>query len=383
VSALLEPRSGEELAKLLREHSAGSRSVFVRGGGSRIGIANFTEPEETPDSWLSTRGLTGISELDAAEGVVSVGAGTPLAELAAAAKEAGWELPLDPPGATSTVGGVLAAGSPGPRWSAPRSAVLGMSVVLATGERARTGGRVVKNVTGYDLAKLHVGSFGSFGVIESAWLRLRPRPERVHVMVADLGDSAARGARALAAARYFTVRVAALRGSKLVLELAGDAPAVEADRSRCAAELGAEAGSAGLIDGLREFAGAARGQDANPTALHLRVSVVPSRVPEASRVLGDLGAETVAYPAHGLVYARVQLPKEPPLPDELERFLAGARAAAVARIGFLRLEAAPDWVKRGRDVFGESPATLPLLRSLKGEFDPHGILNPGRFAGSL
>jgi glycolate oxidase FAD binding subunit len=383
-----EPRSGDALAKILREHSAARRPLFVRGGGSRTGIANLTKSvpragEDATGQWLSTRGLAGIFELDAAEGVVQAGAGTPVAELAAAADDSGWELPLDPPGAGATLGGVLAAAAPGPRWPEPRAVVLGMGVVLATGERTRTGGRVVKNVTGYDLAKLHTGAFGSYGVIESAWLRLRPRPEQVLVLAAKLGDPETRFTLALAAARRFTARVAALRNDVLVLELAGDAPAVEADRSGCVAELGATEASPDEIRRVREFAGEARGADASPDALHVRVSVLPSALAGAVHVLEGIGAEVVAHPARGLVYARAPLPGAPPLPDAVAQVLSGALAAAVARIGFLRIEAAPDWVKRGRDVFGDSPATLPLLRALKAEFDPHGILNPGRFAGAL
>jgi len=366
---------------LLRERSAGHRPVRVVGGGSRSAIENWTPPADEPAEWLSTRGLAGIAELDAAEGVASVGAGTRLAELAAAADEAGWELPLDPPGAGATVGGVLAAGAPGPRWSAPRAAVLGMGVVLATGERTKTGGRVVKNVTGYDLAKLHVGSFGSFGVIESAWLRLRPRPERVEVLTAELGDPQAQ--RSLTFARLATARVAALRQSTLVLELAGDAASVEVDRVRCARELGAQSGDPGLIDALRDFAAEGRAHGATCPDLQLRASVLPSAVPDARRVLSELDAEVIAYPADGLLYAKLPLPPEPPLPDPVEKMLAGAQAAALSRVGFLRIEVAPEWVKRGRDVFGESPATLSLLRALKDQFDPERILNAGRFAGAL
>jgi glycolate oxidase FAD binding subunit len=375
-----EPSSGEELAKILRDHSAARRAVFVRGGGSRAGIANWTDAR---GSRISTRALAGITELDGAEGVVEAGAGTPLADLVAAANGAGWELPLDAPGPGATVGGVLAAAAPGPRWPAPRAAVLGMHVVLATGERTRTGGRVVKNVTGYDLAKLHVGSFGSFGVIESVWLRLRPRPERVEVLGATLADPETRGERALAAARRPTARVAALEGARLTLELAGDGAAVEADLRACATDLGAEEAPPDSVRRLREFAGEARAADSRPDALHLRASVLPTAVGGAVRQLEGIGAEVVAHPAQGLVYARVPLPDGPPVPPEVERLLAGARAAALARIGFLRIEAAPGWVKRGRDVFGESPATFPLLRSLKAEFDPHGILNPGCFTGAM
>ena len=103
----------------------------------------------------------------------------PLRDVREALAASGWELSLDPPGRDSTVGGCLAAASVGPRalgLGLPRDQVLGLTVSLASGERVRCGGRVVKNVTGYDLNKLYTGSFGSLGVIESAWLRLRAAP---------------------------------------------------------------------------------------------------------------------------------------------------------------------------------------------------------------
>ena len=374
------PGSGEELAKLLREHTAARSPLFVRGGGSRSGIGNL---RRGVGARLETHGLAGIDELDRSEGVVRAGAGTPLAELAAAAADAGWELPLDPPGSGATLGGVLAAAASGPRFPEPRAAVLGMTVALATGERARSGGRVVKNVTGYDLAKLHVGSFGSFGVIESVWLRLRPRPERVRVLVAELEDPRTRFGLALAAGRRGTARVAVLQGARLVLELAGDAAAVDADTRLLDGALPVAEADSGSVEAARAWAGEGCSDDDAPGALALRASVLPSAAEAANARLGGLGAETLVHPVRGLVYARIALPPDATVTESLAELFAGARAAALARIGFLRIEAAPDWIKHELDVFFETPQAVGLLRALKRQFDPAGILNPGRFAGAL
>ena len=171
-------RSAVEAAQRPRARR-GSRCWFVEG----VTGWRWATPPPRADAVLSTERLVGIDEFDPSEGVCHVLSGTPLSELRERVAATGWELPLDPPGAGSTVGGCVAAASLGaPVLSGsepPRDIVLGLEVALASGQRTRCGGRVVKNVTGYDLNKLYTGSFGALGVIEAAWLRLRPKPDRV------------------------------------------------------------------------------------------------------------------------------------------------------------------------------------------------------------
>jgi glycolate oxidase FAD binding subunit len=174
IGVTLAPASVEALGGALRTLRERDLAAIVRGGGTRLGLGN---PPRRAACFLSTERLAEVEELDA--GRAGPGrAGTPLTELRAAANARGWELPLDAPGRGSTVGGVLAAAALGPRaqgYGLPRDLVLGLDVVLGDGTLTRCGGRVVKNVTGYDLAKLYTGSLGTLGVI-AAWLRLRPRP---------------------------------------------------------------------------------------------------------------------------------------------------------------------------------------------------------------
>ena len=144
-------------------------------GGTRVVLGN---PPLRADVRLDLGALRGVLELDRSEGVCHVRGATPLSELREALAGTGWEVPLDVSDA-STVGGALACNAVGPRTHGqglPRDVVLGLSIAHASGKRTRCGGRVVKNVTGYDLNKLYTGSFGTLGVIVSAWLRLRPRP---------------------------------------------------------------------------------------------------------------------------------------------------------------------------------------------------------------
>lgn len=378
LEATLRPESGEALAEVLRALSAEQVPALVRGGGSRLAMANAPCRARV---LLDTSALGFEPEPDAEEGVMRCSAGSRLTALRDGLAGSGWELPLDPPGPAATLGGALSAAAVGPRYAMPRDHVLGLGVVLPTGERIRCGGRVVKNVTGYDLAKLFVGSFGSYGVIEWAWLRLRPAPETSRVVVAD-GEI--EWARILAAARRPSVRAAALADAglleaegparRLVLELAGDAAAVTADAAWLEAECGAREGDTAALAQARDA------QAAGP--LRIRIAALPSELPAAADVLRQAGGQLLVHPARGLAWARFALSG----PDDeagIDRALAAATRAAAGASGSRRIEEAPFGARVGREVFGGADASLALERALKEQYDPLGILNPGRFVGGL
>lgn len=375
LEATLRPNGGETLATALRLLSEEALPTLLRGGGTKLATANAPCRARV---LLETGGLAEPAEIDAEEGVARVPAGARLSALRAALAGSGWELPLDPPGRDSTLGGALAAAAQGPRFGSPRDVVLGLGVVLASGERIRCGGRVVKNVTGYDLAKLFVGSYGSLGVIEWAWLRLRPVPEETRVCVAPLAADEEADAAALAAARRPTVRVAAIvdedAARKLVVELAGDAAAVEQDAAALASMLGAAPGDGGAIDAVREAQGAG--------PLRVRIAGLPSGLGPAADALRDGGGAVLAYPARGLVWARFAL-EGPEDERSAARALRAANEAARRADGACLLEASPVAAREGREVFGGTAGTLALERAIKRQYDPAGILNPGRFVGSL
>jgi glycolate oxidase FAD binding subunit len=376
LEATLRPRGGEQLAAALRLLAEDGVPALVRGGGTRLAAANAPCRARV---LLETSGLTEPPELDLEEGVARLPAGATLAALRAALAGSGWELPLDPPGAGTTLGGALAAAAQGPCFGSPRDVVLGLGAVLAGGERIRCGGRVVKNVTGYDLAKLLVGSYGTLGVIEWAWLRLRPAPEETRVCAAPLGLGEEDDAAALAAARRPTARAAALVDRagderRLVVELAGDAAAVAADAAALAAAHGATPAPGDALAELREAQGAG--------PLRVRIAARPSGLPAAAAALRAAGGAILAYPARGLLWARFPLDG----PDDeraAERALAAANEAARRAGGACLIECAPLAARVGREVFGGTAATLALERAVKRQFDPSGLLNPGRFAGGL
>jgi glycolate oxidase FAD binding subunit len=382
--ATLEPPDAAALAAAVATLDRLSVGAVVRGGGTQIGMGN--PPRRSASLQLSTLRLAGIDTLDADEGVCHALAGTPLAELAAAAEAEGWELPLDALDPASTLGGALASASVGPRcqgFGRVRDHVLGLEVVLASGERVRCGGRVVKNVTGYDLNKLHTGAFGTLGVIEGAWLRLRPRPERTLLLEAAPEDVAPACAMGLAAARRATARVAALvlpsgGALSLLVELAGDARSVESDAAALRREAGAVDAAPDALERVRRLQS---GVPAEP-GMRFRLALLVSRLVPALSSLREFGAELLVYPGLGLVFAGY------PIIGSDSRATADAAWSRVARVARtadapFRLESAPAWAKRGHDVFGDRDPAQFLIESLKRRFDPGRVLNPGRFAGHL
>ncbi len=390
---LARPKSREELGGLLARLCEHRVPVLVRGSGTR---AEWGNPARAGRVVISSAGLDGIRELDADEGVVCAGAGTPIASLQRAAEESGWTFPLDPPGGSTTLGGTLAADGLGPRHTAygrARDLVLGLEVCLGDGASTRSGGRVVKNVTGYDLAKLHIGALGTLGIISEAWLKLKPAPEQTRVMSGVAPDAPA----VLEAARLPGVRAAAWLDAELaaavepgrelaprvVVELAERGDVVETAETRLAERFGLSRAEPAVLERVR----AAQGSRPEPVGMRFRIAALPSRLASATASLGAVGAAWMAYPASGLLYARFR----PGAGDAHSDLGAAAvrdawsRVATIARDagGHARLEAAPIEARRVRDVFGEAPAGQPLFRELKTRFDPAGILNPGRFSGGI
>lgn len=391
VSKTLHPRDADELADVLSKLEGSGLGVLVRGGGSALDRGN---PPRRADLVLATDAITGIDEFDCDDGVLHVAGGTPLADVRAAANAEGWELPLDPPGETATVGGVLALAGSGPRelgWGAARDCVLGLDVVLPGGMRTHCGGRVVKNVTGFDLAKLYTGSLGALGVIDGAWLRLRPRPGVVQTFSGAGEDRDALLEWSLGVSRRLTARAVAVacpRAAREItgvetgawhwwVELAGEEAAVERDAAALLADgPGARHGSDGL-DAVRAF----QGRRLDSGGLRARLDLLPSRLSAASAALVPAIFGQLIYPGLGTLYAYAG-------PETLEaatRLCAevAAGGASVRGRGRVCLESLPPAAKTTGDVFHLSAGERRIFASLKQRFDPESLLNPGRGPGAL
>jgi len=374
VNATLVPRDADDLSALLVALGEERCAAIPLGAGTQLGLGNAPR---RADCFVSLEAFSGVDELDASEGVCHAGAGTPLAELRARVAEAGWELPLDDAGRGGTLGGALATAALAPRalgFGRPRDVVLGCEVVLADGLRTRCGGRVVKNVTGYDMAKLYVGSLGALGVITGAWLRLAPRPAAVRVLQGDETSDAEAVELGVFAARLSTAHSCLLcdetRGLRATVELAGDEASVDQDAQQLEAR-GLRRANPALRDAAaaRRFAGL-RG------SLRIAVSALPMRLASCVMELRGLDAELLVLPGLGLVCARAS-------EQDADGLFDAAARAARAGGGRTLCERAPHEAKRGRDVFAAPAADAALTRALKARFDPNDVLNRGRFAGGV
>jgi glycolate oxidase FAD binding subunit len=356
-------------------------------------------------------------EFDAENLVVTAEAGVRLGDLARLLAERREFLPLDPARMDRrTVGGVLATNASGPSrllYGTARDLVLGLRVALGTGERIRCGGKVLKNVSGYDLNKLVIGSLGTLGVITEATCRLLPMPAaRATVAGAfpDLPRAAAVIARSLqsyllpeamelldAQAMRAAPRLALghAAGYGLAVSLAGSPETVERQRrdfTRFFTEGGAGATSTldaeespaawrEIRDLLEETAG-------TPERLRLKLAVpiaeTPAFVGKAEELLRSRQwrGRVAAHAGSGIVRAAGEIPAGAP-PEAVRDGVEALRRAAEAAGGSLVVEGLPGSAKRRLDAWGKPGEGLSAMRRLKQEFDPGGLLNPGRFVGGI
>ncbi|KAA3518685.1 FAD-binding protein [Agrobacterium vitis] len=217
MSAFLAPQTEDEAAAIIAESAAKGRTLAIRGGGTRSGFGNRLET----DAILSSTGLSGIIAYNPAEMVLTAKAGTPMAEIERAVTEKGQSLAFEPPdhrglmGTTGepTIGGAFSVNASGPRRfvaGAARDHLLGVRFVNGKGEAIKAGGRVMKNVTGLDLAKLLAGSHGTLGFLTEVTFKVLPRPRLTQtVVVSGLDDAAAAHAMAVALAMPVEVTGAA------------------------------------------------------------------------------------------------------------------------------------------------------------------------------
>ncbi len=356
MSARVEtPGSAREAAELL---ASGAR-VRPRGGGTKWGWADAP----VPDVVLSTAGLAGIRELNAGDLTAVVGAGTPLAEVEAACAEHGLMLALDPPADGATVGGIVAAADSGPlrhRYGAARDLLLGVTVALPDGTVARSGGKVIKNVAGYDLPKLFAGSLGTLGTIAEVVVRLHPRPGTTATTV-GAGDKAAlaRAALALAAAPLELERldVRWAGGKGVLLAQAGGVSAVA--RAERAAGLMRDAGleAAAQEDDDELWAEQGAGQR-DPAGTVLRVAGLPAGLERVLASAEHHGAALVGRAGIGTSWLRL----DPAAVDAVREELAPFPCVVT--------DGPP-----GLDRLGtRDPALVALERRVRERFDPAGAL---------
>jgi glycolate oxidase FAD binding subunit len=378
------PASFEDAAAALARASEEGLAVRARGAGTK---RSWGQPAREPDVELALHRLDSVVEHNAGDLTAVLEAGVRLADAQAAFASAGQMLALDPPlgdGDAATIGGVVATADTGPlrhRYGAPRDLLLGVSVALADGTVARSGGKVIKNVAGYDLAKLFAGSFGTLGLILQVVVRLHPLPPRTATLVgrSDEPRALARASLRLAQAplELEALDVAWDDGSGLVLaRFAGNSAGEQAEKTALTVrEEGLETEI--VADDAGTWSHQRLRQRASEGAI-VRVSALPAGLDRVVRAAGRLRASLVGRAGIGLAYIR--LPPGEPADlvagvEELRRELAPARAVV--------LDAGAE-VRERVDVWGEhEEGLLRLSRAVKERFDPRGVCNPGVFVGGI
>ena len=403
MSENLKPCDHAEVEEAIRWALSGDKTLEVVGRGSKRSIGRAAQWDAT----LDLSGLSGITLCEPAELVLSAKAGTPLAEIEAVVAANNQELAFEPMdygpllgGATdsATIGGVLAANLSGPRRikaGAARDHFLGASAVSGRGETFKAGGRVVKNVTGYDLCKLLAGSWGTLAALTEVTVKTLPRAETeetvlaldldpataVKAMTAATGSFAdvSAAAHVPAAAAKHLAEFAAAGSAVTAFRLEGVAPSV-AHRKGLLEELAKAFGALGALpaEASREFWRAIR--DVKPFAadgpasarIIWRISTAPSRGAEVGNALAERAQAELLYDwAGGLIWAAL-----PPSDD------AGAivvRSVVAAAGGHATLIRAPAAIRSKVDVFTPEAAPLAALsKRVRESFDPRGVLNAGR-----
>lgn len=393
--ASVAPTTIEQLQSVLSEaHKAGICVVPI-GGGTHLGAGNIPT---SYDVAISLAGMHRIIAHEPADLTVTVEPGVRLAELQSTLAEHGQFLPLDPPcDPSATIGGVLAANASGPlrhAFGTARDWLIGIRVVHADGSVSKSGGRVVKNVAGYDMHKLYVGSLGTLGIIAEATLKIAPRPQAESTLVIAC-RSAAHAAEMIIGAHDAGL---ALHAAELLSPPASNAIFGE---SVWAALLRVAGGSGAVERSLREIDGASAATGASverrdagddwgawsaafrPGALALRVSVMPSHVAEAVQVLDrrftGAGGRLSATVTAGVIRANLQ----PGRDARAGALVEAAREVAARYDGSVVVDAAPPLLKQEIDVFGPLRSDFAIMKRLKEEFDPNRILSPGRFMGRI
>ena len=356
---------------------------------------------------LSLRRLDKVLDYQPTDMTATVEAGLSLASLQQTLGEYGQWLPIDPPSSERvTIGGLLATNLSGPARLSQgtiRDSLIGLKIARADGTLIKGGGRVVKNVAGYDVPKLFCGSFGTLGVIVEATFKLRPKPasqavlglsfpsaqEAMNLSLQILGSELQPFFMELANFSPLQTGESALP-YQLFIGLAGVAEEVRYQSVRVQEMMGAggnavqwqERDEQALVQTLRDF------PVTGSAALRCKVSLLPDKTAtfcketEAEASSRGFSAQLLVHAGNGIVLSRFSNVEESS-PERLLSFIDWLRILTKRLDGYLVIEGIDPALKERADVWGHVGGALPLMKRLKETLDPNGILNPGRFVGGI
>ncbi len=412
--AIARPGSREQVGELLRLAHAEQLTVSAGGSLTKQHLGGIPRPI---DLMVSLERLNRITDYQPNDLTLSVETGIRMADLTATLRKKGQMLPLDPPfGAQATVGGVIATNGSGPNrlaYGSARDMVLGVHFVTGDGTLAKSGGKVVKNVAGYDVAKLLIGSLGSLGIVTDVTFKTFPVPPARATFLAgfpDLGQVLRAAHRILhspfaaealdlldrEAWNLLPVRPELSSAFVLAVRTAGPEPVVE----RMGQEIPTLLHAAGSLEimplagqeesdlwtGIQEFTPLFLGAQDNGVVV--KSSVVITRMEDvlaaARRIASEskLASATLTRAGTGIVYSYLWTQA-----DASDAALASSCESLVRQTEQLGGRAIVEWapmnVKEKINIWGSLRDDFALMQLLKSQFDPHGILNPGRFYGGI
>jgi glycolate oxidase FAD binding subunit len=400
------PETIERVSEVLRTASEQSKAVAPVGRGAFLHIGGSPRRYD----WaLSLQRLNRIVDYQPADMTVTAEAGLTLARLQEILGEHGQWLPVDPPlPEQATIGGIIAANLSGPARLSQgtiRDFLLGLKVVQADGTVIKGGGRVVKNVAGYDLPKLYCGSFGTLGVIVEATFKVRPRPE-VQTLLSLAFPSPEKamelGLRLLGSElQPFFLELtnfdplenqqSEAQMSHLFVGFAGLAEEIAYQRARLRELLG-DGGlvvkewegedERSLIRELRDF------PVAREATLRCKTSVLPTQIAtfcnavQEEALLRALPVRLLAHAGNGIIYIHFSHGVNAAA-EKVLSLMDWLRILAKKLEGYVVVETIDSALKSRVDVWGHVGGAFPLMKKLKETLDPQGILNPGRFVGGI
>ena len=383
--SVVAPGSPEELAALLKSADQAGNAVAAVGGGTQLDLGM---PPSRLDVLIETTSLNQVVEYEPADLTVTVEAGSRIAELQRILGEQGQFLALDPPVEEgATIGGLIATNASGPlrySYGTARDLVIGTRVANPDGTLTRAGGRVVKNVAGYDLNKLYIGSLGTLAIVVELSFKVAPIPPATATIIGQFEDASSIRSTVGAVVRspLSPLAIDLIGDNQLVFRIGGYQSAVERQARDLSEQVVQNGGN--IIDTTPETWDEiarhrlqARRRDVVVKAA-TPISLSVSAVEILRRHLADYAPTLWAHAGSGVAYAACDSVSDASVLESARRDIAalGANSSLV-------IERAPTMLKRSIDVWGDPGASLGLMRTLKNKLDPNHTLNPGRYVGGI
>jgi glycolate oxidase FAD binding subunit len=404
LACMVSPNSQEELAEVMTCANQQKWRMLLAGQGSKLGWGGLVKE---PQVLLSSQRLDRLIDHAVGDLTVTVEAGMPFAKLQAMLAKEGQFLPLDPTYSDrATLGGIIATADTGSlrqRYGGVRDLLLGLSFSRADGQMAKAGGRVVKNVAGYDLMKLFTGAYGTLGFVTQMTLRLYPLPASSQTLLVTGNISKITQAREIlfrsaltpTAADLLSPHLSALleveQAPSLVTRFQGLGASVQ-EQSRqwqsIIQELRLSMTSYVDQEEVLLWKRVQEIRELRDPAVTCKIGVLPTDGVEALAMLETIAkkhslsvSKTMGFLHAGSGLGVIRLQNSPE--DSLGKALAEFRTYCQERQGFLSILEAPVALKQKIDVWGYTSNSLGIMRSLKNQFDPGKLLNPNRFVGDI